>query len=106
MNIGQVDIIQSISAAGSVQSTATVLIGTMNMVTTVSSGSGVILFVNATQGGYQVVYNGGANTLKVYPPTSAQINGLAVNAAMILATNTSCAFWFTSSTQVVGQLSA
>ena len=91
-----------VSAAGTTQGTATALTSIINFVGTVAANSGVIL----TAGPSQVVYNGGANVLKVYPPTSAAINQLAVNAPILLAVRTSCVFWYSSATQWIGVLSA
>ena len=106
MNQGTQDVSASITAAGTTQATATELINGINMVGTVASGAGVALSPNATPGSFQLVYNGGANPLTVYPPSGAKINSLATNSGMVLAVNTSCEFWFASITQVVGNLSA
>ena len=100
MNVGTQDVGISISAAGTTQATATLLINGINWVTTVASGAGVRLF-DANVGTSQTVYNAGANPLSVYPVTSAQINGLAVNAAHVLAVGTSCTYWVLSSVQVI-----
>lgn len=99
------DVGTAISAAGTTQGTATALVNTLNGIGTVASGSGVILYAGSA-GDCQLVYNGGANAVMVYPPSGARINGLVTNTAHILATNTACEYWFMSSTQVVGVLSA
>lgn len=91
-----------LSAAGTTQGTATALTAGVNVITTVAANSGVIL----TAGPFQVVYNGGANPLNVYPPTSAAINQLAVNTPILLAIRTSCVFWYSSATLWIGVLSA
>ncbi len=96
----------SISAAGTTQGTATELVNADNEVTTVASGSGVILSSNATAGDTQTVFNAGANPLRVYPTSGARINALALNGAMILATNTGCLFKMVSTTRWFGVLSA
>lgn len=105
MNAGTQDVGGSISAAGTTQATATLLFNGINWITTASANSGVVLFPG-NQGTSQTVYNGGANPVKVYPPLGAQINGLAVNAGHLLATNTACVYWNASSAQVIGVLSA
>lgn len=105
MNQGTQDAVLSISAAGTVQGTATLLIAGLNQVTTVASGAGVVLFP-ANEGCLQVVFNGGANALKVYPPLGGAINQLAVNSAHILPTNTTCQYWFFSSTLIIANQSA
>lgn len=99
------DVGTSISAAGTGQSTATALTNTLNGVGTVAAGAGIVLYAGSG-GDCQLVYNGGANPVRVYPPSGAKINGLAANAPHILATNTACEYWFLSSTQVFGVLSA
>lgn len=93
-------------AAGTTQATATLLINGMNGILTAAANSGVILNSNSLTSDCQVVYNGGANTVKVYPPVGSKINGLPTNTGMSLGANSVCTFWFLSDTQVVGQLSA
>ena len=44
--------------------------------------------------------------MKIYPPSGMQINALAANAPMLLATNTGCLFKCVSATRVFGVLSA
>ena len=106
MNQGTQDVLTGISAAGTTQGTATELIAGISMLSTVASGSGVALSPNATPGAFQLVYNGGANAVTVYPPLGAKINSLATNAGHLLAANTACEYWFASTTQVIGVLSA
>lgn len=96
----------NVVAAGTTQATATLLINGMNGVTTAAASSGVILNANSLTSDCQVVYNGGANAVTVYPPVGSRINGLTANTGMVLATNTACAFWFLSDTRIVGILSA
>lgn len=69
-----------ISANGSTQATATGLSKDINVVSTVSSGQGVIL-PTAIAGMVIIIRNSSANNLLVYPPSSAAINALAANAA-------------------------
>ena len=100
------DVATSVSATGTTQGTATALTSTVNYVGTVGASSGVILFSTATAGDSQVVYNGGANALNVYPPTSARINNLPLNTAAIITINTAVEFHCVSATQWIGVLSA
>ena len=93
-------------AAGTTQATATLLINGMNGILTAAANSGVILNSNSLTSDCQVVYNGGANAVKVYPPVGSKINALPTNTGMILAVNTACVFWFLSDTQIIGVLSA
>jgi len=106
MNLGTQDIGRSISAAGTTQATATLLINGICLLTTVAASSGVLLNANAGTGSSQVVYNGGANPVKVYPPVGYAINGLTTNGAHVLATNTTCIYFVVSDTQIIGNLSA
>ena len=105
MNQGTQDVSASITAAGTGQSTATLLFNGINMLGTVSAGTGVVLFAS-NPGASQIVYNGGANAVTVYPPSGAKINGLALNGGHLLSTNTACIYWTISTTQVIGLLSA
>ena len=105
MNQGTQDVSASITAAGTTQATATLLFNGLNMIGIAASGSGVILFAY-NPGASQIVYNGGANAVTVYPPSGAKINGLALNGGHLLSTNTACIYWTISTTQVIGLLSA
>lgn len=91
-----------LTAAGTTQGTATSIPSYVNEFTTVAAGTGGIL----TAGPQQSVFNGGANPLKIYPPSGAKINNLAANAAMTLAVNTACIFFYVSATKWFGVLSA
>ena len=93
-------------AAGTTQATATLLYNGMNGILTAASGSGVILHANSLTSDCQVVYNGGANPVNVYPPSGSKINALPTNTPHLLAVNTTCIFWFLSDTQIIGVLSA
>lgn len=99
------DVGTAISAAGTTQGTATALTNALNGLGTVAAGAGVVLYAGSA-GDCQLVYNGGANAVRVYPPSGARINAMVTNTAHVLATNTACEYWFLSSTQVVGVLSA
>ena len=105
MNQGTQDVGVAISAAGTTQATATLLINGICWITTAAAGSGVVLFPG-TVGSSQTVYNAGANAVKVYPTSGAQINALGTNNAMTLSPNTVCHFWNLSSVQQIGVLSA
>ena len=96
----------AIAAAGANQAAATALAATINAVGTVAADTGVRLSASWYVGNQQIVFNGGANPLKVYPHSGGKVNSLATNAAMILAVNTVCVFWLISSTQWIGVLSA
>lgn len=105
MNIGPFDVGRAITATGTTQATAQLVINTVAVVTTTASGTGVLL-QTCQVGTPQYVYNGGANALSVYPPVGYQINGLSANSPHLLAPNTTCLFVTVSSTQLIGLLSA
>ena len=75
----------SISAAGTTQATATVLVGDTKIVTTTAPGTGVILPTGV--GRDITVINRGANPLLVYPATGYSIVGAATNAATTVPTS-------------------
>jgi len=95
----------ALTATGTLQSDALQLAATINQVTTVAASTGVKLYSAAVAGDMQVVYNGGANSLKVYPQSGATINQLSANTGMTLPINTSCQFFAVSATAWVAILS-
>lgn len=95
-----------LTAAGTLISDALDLNATINVVSTVTSGSGVQLY-SMQVGDAMEVYNAGANALLVYPDqTTVAINQLSAGSAMSLAINTGCKFRKVSSTQIIAYLSA
>ena len=110
MNLGEYDVGAAISAAGTTQATATYLINAVSLVTTAAASSGVRLRLHSDAPGYQgapqIVFNGGANPVNVYPPTGVKINNLPTNSPHILAVNTACLFVTVSPTQIIAILSA
>lgn len=96
----------AVSAAGTIITDSTDLVADINYVSTVASGAGVQL-ASCELGDSQIVYNGGANTLKVYPDVStAQINQLTAGVAHSLAINTTCVYWKISTTRWIAVASA
>lgn len=96
----------TVVAAGTTQATATELVNGLNGISTAAANSGVILNPILATSDCQIVFNGGANAVKVYPPVGSKINSLTVNTPMVLPPNTACEFWFLTDTQIVGVLSA
>ena len=96
----------AISAAGTVITDATDLTRSINVVSTVAASSGVQLpMMNV--GESMIVYNGGANTLRVYPgSTSIAINQITAGSAHQLAVTTAAQYHQVSSTQIVAFQSA
>ena len=88
----------SVSAAGTVQGNATALTTEFNRVSTVTSGSGVVL-PTATAGMAIVIVNTSANTLLVYPATGAAINSLSTNVGYSHQTLATLQYIAISSTQ-------
>ena len=95
----------AISAAGTTQATATTLTGGVNMIGTAAAGSGVIL-PQGQPGDLITVYNGGANAVYVYPPTSAKFGALSANTPAVLPTGSCCDFRQISTTQFIANLTA
>jgi hypothetical protein len=100
------DTATAVSAAGTTQGTATELTSADSEVTTVASGAGVVLSSKLAPGDEQTVFNGGLNSLKVYPTSGMKINNLVLNDPMLLSTNTGVLFKCISTTRVFGVLSA
>ena len=74
----------TVSAAGTVQGDATELTAACNLVTTVASGAGVVITSGYPEDSQMRVFNGGANALKIYPPSGGAINNGSANAAISL----------------------
>jgi hypothetical protein len=78
------------------QAGAVALTGANNLVGTVAVANDGVRLPVADVGDVIFVRNGGANTVKIYPPVGGAINGGTVNAAVTLATLTSTRFVYTS----------
>lgn len=76
----------TISAAGTSQATATALTAQLNVVTSVTSGQGVVLPAFDCD-----ILNRGTVDLLVYPPSGAQIEAFGTDAAVDLAADTGSA---------------
>lgn len=87
-----------ISAAGTNQATATALTKEINVVTTVSSGQGVVL-PTATAGMMLIINNRSATALNVYPASGGSINDLSTNIAYSHDAGASLQYYATSSSQ-------
>lgn len=98
-----------LTATGANQAGALQVTSVLNVFTTVSASTGAKLNSSAALDGQtarQIIYNGGANFLTVYPATGQSINGLAANAGMILPIKTTCSYYLVSATQWIAILSA
>lgn len=91
----------AVAAAGTTQGTATACVGQFIEVGTATSNTGILL---PDGGDVYVVLNGGASTVKVYPPVGSYMNG-SQNAAFSV-TNAKSAIFLRSDARFVGILSA
>lgn len=96
----------TLTATGTIQADALEVTANVNRFSTVAANTGAKLNSGAGTGDVQIIYNGGANVLRVYPQLGATINGLAANASHTLGVNTTCMYWATSATAWVAILSA
>lgn len=92
------DVASGLTATGTLQSDAYALTYAVNEFTTVASGTGAKLPV-AVPGDSVKVYAGGANNLKVYPPSGGSINNGATDAAFTISANTGNEFTLISATR-------
>ena len=95
-----------LTAAGTTLATALALQADTNVLGTVSSGTGVSL-PSCEIGDSCEVYNGGANSVTVYPDASTvQINALTAGNGFLLAANTMAYARRVSTTRWIVNLSA
>jgi hypothetical protein len=87
----------TVTAAGTNQGNATALTAQVNVVTTVSAGTGVRL--PCTTGVWQPLFNRGANTVLVYPCSGRQIESNGVNVAVGIAANWQQTFYCPTASQ-------
>lgn len=97
------DMKTGLTAAGTTQATALALTADLNKIGTAAASSGVKL---RKTGGVQVVYNGGANAVAVYPPVGGTINSGAANAAFSVAATKSAQFYSADGVTFIATLSA
>ena len=81
------DLNAAVSAAGTNQSTATLLVESTSIVTTVGAGTGVRLPLTPTVSAKDRMHvaNHGANTLAVYPPTGGALSANTANVPAMIA---------------------
>ena len=93
------DVATALTATGTTSATAYGVTFAKNAFTTVAAGTGAVLDPNAAPGDSQLIYNGGANPLRVYPHVStAQINNLGANAPAFVPAKTAAEFHMLTST--------
>lgn len=88
------------------QAGATALTLSINAVTTVTTAGDGVRIPNGNIGDSIEIVNLGANACTVYPPTSGQLNALAVNSGFLLAVNTAVMLRKFTATRWMGFLSA
>lgn len=97
----------SITAAGTTITDATDLVSSVNVISTVSAATAGVQLPTMDTGDWVIVYNAGANSVKVYPESSTVgINQVTVGSSINLGVNTSCIFVKVSGTQVIANMSA
>lgn len=90
----------AITAAGATQATATALTKDWNEVTTVAAGTGVVMPALSAGQEECVVFNRGANALKVYPNGVAAIDALGASVAYSVPVGKSQTFRAVSAVQI------
>lgn len=95
------EVATAVTAAGTNQATATALTAAFVEIGTAGASTGVMLqsFPDVF-----VIYNGGANTVAVFPPVGSYMNG-SQNASFSV-TNAKTAIFFRSGVRYIGVLSA
>ena len=92
---------RSITAAGTTTTDAFVMSAAHNEVTTTALNAGVRFF-SFLEGQTKMVFNRGASTLSVYPPTGGEINGLGTNIPLTLASGLRATFHAFADTLIAG----
>lgn len=88
----------TITAAGTTQATATLLVSDVNIITTAAAGTGVVV-PSAASGKYAVIVNRGATPLLVYPAVGHRFDSYAINAPIVLVVGGFLEIFGSSTTQ-------
>lgn len=96
---------RSLVATGTVTGDALALAAANNFFGTVAANTGARL-PPGTEGDEIFVYNGGASTLTVYPPSGGTINNLSADTGLALATLKSAVYKYSTNIAVASLLSA
>jgi len=96
--------VTGVTATGSTQGTAYALVSSFTLFSTVAASTGAILPA-ASGAEDHLLYNGGAQTLTVYPATGQTINGGAANAGVSVPAGKSARFT-AAGTQWIANVSA
>jgi hypothetical protein len=86
-NLLKLSFTTGITALGTNQATAQVVANSINVISIVASGTGIILpNAGSLLGSRIIIFNQGANTLNIYPNSGSNIDGGTTNAPNTLAT--------------------
>ena len=99
------DTLTGLTATGTNQATALECTAWKSSFSTVAAGTGAICSSKAGTGDSQIIFNGGANMLSLYPPSGAHFGQLGANAAILVPLNTAIEVHCMSATLWVGMLS-
>ena len=94
-----------LTATGTTQGTGLALNAAVNVFSTVAASTGAVL-CSCEVSDQQMVYNGGASTLTIYPDSGSTINQLSANSGVSLAANTAMLCKRITSTRWIAMLSA
>jgi hypothetical protein len=96
----QVSVSDAVTAAGTTQAGATLLVSAINNVTVVASGADGVRMPLAIPGSRIVIRNSdSADTLKIYPASGAKINALSTDQAYTLLAGSTIELFAISTTQ-------
>lgn len=95
------DVADSFTAAGSTQLTAAETGTGVVIVTTAPASSGVLLDLGS-RGDSQLIYNGGANAVAVYPPLGHTINQASANTSLSVPVGSMSVFYRVTQTRWMG----
>jgi hypothetical protein len=85
-NLLKLSFTTGITALGTNQATAQVVANSINVISIVASGTGIILpNAGSLLGSRIIIFNQGANTLNIYPNSGSNIDGGTTNAPITLA---------------------
>jgi len=96
----------AVAGATTAQATATLLTGSINLITTAASQTAVRLPSDTALAVPIMVYNSTSTAALVFPPTGGNINEAATNASFSVAQAKTTTFWRVSTTKWIAVLSA
>ena len=88
-----------ISANGTTQGTARVLTNQINLISTSTAGANAVQLPSPSAGTIVYITNAGSTSIRVFPTTGGQINGVGINLQYIQAVTTTQQYIAISTTQ-------